>query len=81
MTDRPNRTGGSRFLYEPFDATSARLDAAERLNQERWLNLERRLRIIEGSLERMERRMWVAVTGIATFLTLNAATTLFTQIQ
>ncbi len=62
------RTGGSRFLYEPFDATSAKLDTLEQVTEERWVALERRLGGIEVLLDRMERRMWMAVYGVATVL-------------
>lgn len=60
--------GGSRFLYDSFDAASARIEANERVAAERWLALEYRLGLIEASLERMEKRMWVGVVGVATFL-------------
>ena len=59
------RGGGSRFLYEPFDATSARVETLERVSEERWAALERRLGAIEAALDRMERRMWMAVYGVA----------------
>lgn len=65
--------GGSRFLYEPFNATAARIDAHERLTEERWTNLERRLQGIEGLLDRMERRLWLAVFGVAAFLASDVA--------
>lgn len=62
------RGGGSRFLYEPFDATRARLEANERLTEERWQNLERRLVEMEGTLERLEGRLWMAVCGAASLI-------------
>jgi len=62
------RGGGSRFLYEPFDAASARLEAHERVTEERWNGLERRLNSIEAMLERLERRLWLAVYGVLGFL-------------
>ncbi len=62
MTER--RTGGSRFLYDPFDVTQARIDANERVLQERWDALEFRLQTIEAMLERLERRLWLAVFGV-----------------
>lgn len=55
---------GSRFLYDPFDATQARIDANERVLAERWEALEFRLRGIELMLERQERRLWLAVMGV-----------------
>ncbi len=60
--------GGSRFLYDSFDAASARIEANERVAAERWVALEYRLGLIEAALERMEKRMWVGVVGVATFL-------------
>jgi hypothetical protein len=60
--------GGSRFLYDSFDAASARIDANERVAQERWAALEFRLAQIDEALERLERRIWVGVYGVACFL-------------
>jgi hypothetical protein len=57
-------TGGSRYLYAPFDAASARIDANERVLEERWLALSVRLERIEAALERLERGLWVAVFGM-----------------
>lgn len=62
------RGGGSRYLYEPFDAASARIDAHERVADERWKALERRLAAIEISISRLEGRVWMAVFGAASFL-------------
>lgn len=62
------RDGGSRFLYEPFDATAARLDVSERLLEERWTQLERRLNQIEVMLDRLESRVWLAVYGAASLI-------------
>ncbi|MEM9795790.1 MAG: hypothetical protein AAF919_04840 [Pseudomonadota bacterium] len=58
------RQGGSRFLYDPFDAANARIDANERVLEERWDGLEFRLRGIEQALERLERRLWLAAMGV-----------------
>ena len=57
-------TGGSRFLYDPFDVANARIDANERVMQERWDALEYRLKSIEQALERLEKRLWLAVFGV-----------------
>lgn len=62
-----HRGSGSRFLYEPFDAAAARIETNERVNAERWTGLERRLKMIEASLERLERRLWLAVYGVVAF--------------
>ena len=59
---------GSRYLYDSFDAAAARIEANERVAEERWVALEYRLNQIEGSLERVERRIWLAVYGVAAFL-------------
>ncbi len=63
--------GGSRYLYEPFDAAQARIDTHERVINERWKGLERRLNGIETMLERLERRMWLAVYGAASLFLAN----------
>lgn len=60
--------GGSRFLYEPFNATVAKVETFEKVNEERWKGLERRLNVIESMLERLEKRLWLAVYGIAAFV-------------
>ena len=73
MTGKPARAGGSRFLYEPFDVASARIDANERINDERWVALERRLQRLEEVIDRIERRMWLAMSGVAGFLAADIA--------
>lgn len=65
--------GGSRFLYDSFDAAAARIDAHERVMEERWSGLEFRLGQIEGTLERLERRIWLGVYGVAAFLLAQGA--------
>jgi hypothetical protein len=75
MNER-GRVGGSRFLYEPFDAAAARIEAHERVNEERWAGLERRLHGIEAMLERLEKRLWLAVYGVAGFILVQAFRTL-----
>ncbi len=56
--------GGSRFLYDPFNAATARIDANERVAEERWQALAFRLQGIEAVLDRLERRLWLAVFGV-----------------
>jgi hypothetical protein len=75
------RGGGSRFLYEPFDVAQARLDVAERIAEERWTQLERRLVHMETTLDRLERRMWLAVYGAASLILANVAYGLLTALQ
>jgi hypothetical protein len=67
------RGGGSRFLYEPFDAAAARIEVNERIQEERWHQLERRLQQIEVTLDRMEKRVWVAVYGAASLILADIA--------
>ena len=67
------RGGGSRFLYEPFDAAAARIEVNERILEERWGHLERRLNQIEAALERLEKRIWVAVYGAASLILADIA--------
>lgn len=64
---------GSRFLYDSFDAASARIDAHERVMEERWTALEFRLAQIDGALERLEKRIWLGVYGVAAFLLAQGA--------
>ena len=72
MSER-RRGGGSRFLYEPFDAAAARIETHERVIDERWSGLERRLLTIETMLERLERRLWLAVYGVVGFILTQGA--------
>ncbi|MEM7614373.1 MAG: hypothetical protein AAF245_04970 [Pseudomonadota bacterium] len=64
-------------MYEPFDAASARIDAHERIIEDRWVQLERRLTHIESVLDRVERRMWIAMSGMSGFLAADVAYTFF----
>ncbi|NNU81902.1 hypothetical protein HMH01_15805 [Halovulum dunhuangense] len=81
MSGRAGRVGGSRFLYEPFDVNAARIETHERVTEERWINLERRLHHIEIALDRVERRMWLAATGLAGFLAAEVALRFLTMTQ
>jgi hypothetical protein len=73
-----NRGGGSRFLYEPFDAAAARIEVHERIQEERWAHLERRLTQIEDGIDRLEKRMWLAVYGAASLILADIAYGLLT---
>ncbi|HEX9857307.1 MAG TPA: hypothetical protein VGA75_03055 [Paracoccaceae bacterium] len=72
MTAR-RAAAGSRFLYDSFDAAAARIEANERVADERWAGLEYRLGQIETMLERLERRIWLGVYGVAAFLLAQGA--------
>jgi hypothetical protein len=65
--------GGSRFLYDSFDLAQARIEAQERLDQERRAGLEYRLGRIEETLERVEKRLWLAVYGVAAGVVVHGA--------
>jgi hypothetical protein len=69
----PRKESGSRFLYDSFDAAAARIDAHERVMEERWTALDRRLAQIDAVLERLEKRIWVGVYGVAAFLLAQGA--------
>jgi hypothetical protein len=66
-------TGGSRYLFDSFDAAQARIEANERVAEERWGALEYRLGQIETTLERLEKRIWLGVYGVAVFLLTQGA--------
>ncbi|WP_095589876.1 GTA head formation protein, RCAP_rcc01685 family [Actibacterium ureilyticum] len=63
MNAEPERSG-SRYLYAPFEVANARIDANERVAEERWSALEYRLGKIELVMERVEKRLWLAVYGV-----------------
>jgi hypothetical protein len=60
----PRGVSGSRYLYAPFDAANAQIEANERVQQERWAALAFRLEAIERALQRLEKRLWFAVFGV-----------------
>lgn len=63
-----DETAGSRYLYAPFDAANARIEANERVLEERWQALSFRLEGIETALERLEKRLWLAVFGVVSVI-------------
>jgi hypothetical protein len=75
MTQRSG-SEGSRYVYDSFDAASARIEANERVAQERWAALDYRLGQIDAVLERLEKRIWLGVYGVAAFLLAQMAETL-----
>ncbi|MFC7705004.1 hypothetical protein ACFQXB_12430 [Plastorhodobacter daqingensis] len=76
-TRRP--TGGSRYLYDSFDAASARIEANERVAEERWAGLEYRLQQMEATLERLEKRLWLAVYGVVAVILAQGVQSLIVQ--
>ncbi len=55
---------GSRFLYDSFDAATARIEANERVTKLQFDALSDRLERIEVIIERLEKRLWLAVYGV-----------------
>lgn len=72
MTERTEGSG-SRFLYDSFDVASAKIEANERVAQERWQALDYRLGLIDAALDRLEKRIWLGVYGVAAFLLTQGA--------
>ena len=70
---RKAAVGGSRFLYDSFDLAQARIDAQQRVDDERRAGLEYRLGKIEEALERLEKRLWLAVYGVASGVVVHGA--------
>ena len=73
--------GGSRFLYDSFEAAQARIDAQERVFEARKEALEFRIARLEGALERVEKRLWLAVYGVAAGVLVHGALALVTALQ
>ena len=69
---------GSRFLYDSFDPATARIEANERVADERWAALDYRLEQIDSVLERLEKRIWLGVFGVAAFLLSQMAEAIIT---
>jgi len=65
--------GGSRYLYDSFEAAQARIDAQERVFEARKEALEFRMVRLEAAVERLERRLWLAVYGVAAGVLLHGA--------
>ena len=56
----------ARGGYEPFDCAPAlKLEGHERVTQLRFEGISGRLDRIEALIERLERRVWLAVCGVA----------------
>jgi len=70
MTDETPR---SRYGFEAFECAPAlRLEAHERVASLQQKALTERLDKIEAALERLERRLWLAVYGVAAALVAQA---------
>lgn len=73
--------GGSRFLYDSFEAAQVHLDAQERLFEARKEALEFRLARLESAFERLEKRLWLAVYGVAAGVLMHGALALVSIVQ
>ncbi|TVS04170.1 MAG: hypothetical protein EA407_04740 [Rhodobacteraceae bacterium] len=73
--------GGSRFLYDSFEAAQARIDAQERVFEARKEALEFRITRLEIALERVEKRLWLAVYGVAAGVLIHGALALVSALQ
>lgn len=79
MNDLARATGGSRFLFEPFQYGPREFQAAhEKILQMKFDAVDLRLARIEGLMERMERRLWITVYGVVATILAQAAKTLLT---
>lgn len=62
-----------RFAYEPFEcAPGLRLAAHERVSQIHQDNLNKRLDRLEQGMERLEKRLWLTVYGVAAVILAQA---------
>ena len=74
------KSGGSRYLYEPFEyAPAHKLEANERVMEERWKALEYRLGQIEVMLERLEKRVWLTIFGVSAAILSETVTGILVQ--
>ncbi len=73
--------GGSRFLYDSFEATQVHLDAQERLFEAHREALDYRLTRLESAVERLEKRLWLAVYGVAAGVLMHGALALVSFVQ
>jgi hypothetical protein len=73
--------GGSRFLYDSFEAAQARIDAQEQVFEARKEALEFRMRRLESALERVEKRLWISVYGVAAGVLIHGALALLSAVQ
>ena len=73
--------GGSRFLYDSFEAAQARIDAQERVFEARKEALEFRMARLETAFEQLEKRLWVAVYAVVGGVLVHGALAVLTTLQ
>lgn len=81
MSARRQVVGGSRFLYDSFEAAQARIDAQERIFEARKEALEFRMVRLESAVERLEKRLWLAVYTVAAGVLMHGALAFMTALQ
>jgi len=64
------KPSGSKYLYEPFPssgdrASLHRVETNAAVQDERWKALDYRLGQIETKLDRVDRRLWLTIFGVA----------------
>ncbi|KEO56529.1 GTA head formation protein, RCAP_rcc01685 family [Thioclava pacifica] len=69
-------TAGSRYLKEPFAVHEERMQATEKIMELQFTQVEQRLGKIEGMIERLERRLWMAVYGVVAVILTQAVISL-----
>ncbi|MBD3804499.1 MAG: hypothetical protein EP320_09065 [Rhodobacteraceae bacterium] len=67
---------GSRYLKEPFAAHEERMQATEKIMDLQFSQVEQRLGKIENMIERLERRLWMAVYGVVAVILTQAVLSL-----
>jgi hypothetical protein len=75
------QVGGSRYLYDSFEATQARIDAQEKVFELRKEALDFRMTRLEAAVERLEKRLWVAVYGVAAGVLIHGALAVLAAVQ
>jgi hypothetical protein len=79
MSDMRRPAGGSRFLFEPFQYGPQTVrEAQEKMLQMQFQGIDGRLTHIEALIERLERRLWLTVYGVAATILAQAAGSLIT---
>ena len=69
MSARRRSAEGSRYLYDSFDVASrAEVAAQERVTDVRFAAFEAHFQRLEAAVDRMERRLWAALAGVATIV-------------
>ncbi len=63
---RRGTEGGSRYLYEPFEFASIhQVEAHERIVESQLGSIRGHFVRLEAAVDRLERRLWMAVYGVA----------------